>query len=168
MFEGGCACGFVRYRMKSRPIFVNCCHCRDCQRFSGSAFAINAMVEADRIELIGQGEPETTAASEDGPAGETTARCPRCWAHLWGTHRLFGAAIRFLYVGTLDAGETVPPDAHFFTRSKHPWITIPSGVAAFETLPGESEALWSADAQARIDAAMARGHSSFGDSLLYP
>ena len=47
--EGGCTCRAVRYRMTSPPLFVHCCHCRWCQRESGSAFALNAMIEADRV-----------------------------------------------------------------------------------------------------------------------
>ena len=48
--EGGCACGAVRYRLTSAPMFVHCCHCRDCQRQTGSAFVLNALIEADRVD----------------------------------------------------------------------------------------------------------------------
>src|ERR1700756_3941785 len=143
MLEGGCNCGYVRYRMTSGPIFVNGCHCRLCQRTSGSAFAINAMIEADRVELIGAGEPEMVQATSDLPAGQPSARCPKCGISLWGHHHLFGEAIRFVYVGTLDQSETLAPDAHFFTRSKHPWIVLPDGVPTYETLPPEGDgSLW--------------------------
>lgn len=143
MHEGGCECGQVRYRMVA-PIFVNCCHCRMCQRLSGSAFAINAMIEANHVEVTA-GATERVAGSE---------RCPRCKVELWAYHRKFGAALRFVRVGTLDRGEDVPPDAHFFTRSKHPWIALPPGIAAFATLPESDGTLWSAEAQARFEAAM--------------
>ena len=52
IFEGGCACGAVRYRMTSPPMFVHCCHCHDCQRQTGTAFVLNALIEADRVSLI--------------------------------------------------------------------------------------------------------------------
>lgn len=157
MLEGGCNCGFVRYRMTSDPIFVNGCHCRLCQRTSGSAFAINAMIEADRVALIGEGAPEIAHPPENLPAGQTTARCPRCDTALWGHHQMFGEAFRFVHVGTLDAGEALAPDAHFFTRSKHPWVMLPDGVPAFETLPTQDDPpLWGTEAKARLDAAMGR------------
>src|SRR5690348_645208 len=106
--EGGCECGAVRYRMIGDPIFVNCCHCRQCQKITGSAFAINGMIEADRLEII-EGEDKLSNDS----------RCGLCDTVLWGTHRLFGAGIKFVRLGTLDESERIKPDAHFFTRSKH-------------------------------------------------
>jgi len=51
-FDGGCTCGHVRYRMKTKPLFVHCCHCRWCQRETGASFALNAMIESDRITLL--------------------------------------------------------------------------------------------------------------------
>src|SRR4051794_35871889 len=109
LLEGGCECGKVRYRFAGPPIFVNCCHCRQCQKLSGSAFALNAMVEADRIELV---EGEQRLEVRDG-----AARCSDCSVLLWATHPMFGAAILFLRAGTLDTAEALAPDAHFFVRS---------------------------------------------------
>jgi len=142
--EGGCECGEVRYRM-SAPIFVNCCHCRMCQRLSGSAFAINAMIEADRVELV-QGEVDTI----DG-----VASCPRCRVRLWAYHGRFGEALRFVHVGTLDRSEELLPDAHFFTRSKHVWVTLPNDVPSFEVLPEDGALLLSEGARQRMAAALA-------------
>src|SRR5690242_2982427 len=102
MAEGGCECGAVRYRMTGPPIFVNCCHCRDCQKITGSAFALNAMIEADRLELI-SGE----LSSDKG-----ASRCARCRTLLWAEHPEFGGRIKFVRVGTLDEGERLAPDAH--------------------------------------------------------
>jgi hypothetical protein len=144
MHEGGCECGDVRYRMGA-PIFVNCCHCRMCQRHSGSAFAINAMIEADRVELI-EGEVEITGG---------VAKCPSCGVRLWANHPLFGEALRFVRVGTLDRSDEVQPDAHFFTRSKHPWVTLPQDVPSFETLPPNGISLLSDEARVRKAAALA-------------
>ena len=146
MADGGCECGAVRYRMGGEPIFVNCCHCRDCQKISGSAFAINGMIEADRLQVL---EGKGTLVVEDG-----AARCSRCKSLLWAEHAQFAGKIRFVRLGTLDEGERFPPDAHFFVRSKHPWIAIPAGVPAFETLPGEGDGpLLSPEAAARLEAA---------------
>jgi hypothetical protein len=143
-YEGGCECGEVRYSM-GEPIFVNCCHCRQCQRLSGSAFAINAMIEADRVELF-QGRVETV----DG-----VSICPRCRVRLWSTHRYFGEALRFVHVGTLDRNELLQPSAHFFTRSKHSWVTLPADARTFETLPDEGSSMLSEEGRQRMAAALA-------------
>jgi hypothetical protein len=146
MYDGGCECGAVRYRMTEKPMFVNCCHCRDCQKITGSAFALNGMIEADHV-LILQGED---CLENEGGQG----RCRACRTFLWGTHRLFGDSIRFLRLGTLDESGRFAPDAHFFVRSKHPWITIPEGVPTFETLPTDRDPpLMSAEAVTRLEAA---------------
>jgi hypothetical protein len=146
MMDGGCECGKVRYRLTREPIFVNCCHCRQCQKITGSAFAINAMIEADRVERAGGSEPPAEA---DGQA-----RCASWGTLLWATHRLFGDGILFLRVGTLDEGERLAPDAHFFVRSRHPWVAIPDGARRFETLPGEGDPpLLGPESAVRIEAA---------------
>lgn len=145
--EGGCECGRVRYRLDGPPIFVNCCHCRQCQKLGGSAFALNAMIEAERLELLG--DPDAASMEEDG-----SVRCPDCRTLLWGRHRMFGEGVCFVRAGTLDEGERLPPGAHFFTRSKHAWIVLPDGVPRFETLPGEGDPpLLSPEAAARLAAA---------------
>ena len=53
--DGGCTCRFVRFRMTKKPLFVHCCHCRWCQRETGASFALNALIEADHVQLL-QGE----------------------------------------------------------------------------------------------------------------
>lgn len=149
MLEGGCECGKIRYRLGSEPIFVNCCHCRQCQKLTGAAFALNAMIEADRVEV--------TAGGTDLVEARDQIRCSGCSTLLWATHPMFGAEILFIRVGTLDEGERLPPDAHFFVRSRHPWVPVPDGVPAFETLPGDGDAsLFGPKQTARIDAARAR------------
>jgi hypothetical protein len=130
---------------------VNCCHCRNCQKLTGSAFAINAMIEADRVEVTSKGQPVT--------AGEVDKemRCPKCMTLLWATHRLFGDAILFLRVGTLDRPEAIEPDAHFFVSRKHPWVVLPSGVPVFAELPGpDGPSLMSDDGRRRLATAMGR------------
>lgn len=152
ILEGGCYCGFVRYRLAAEPMFVNCCHCRDCQKLSGSAFAINAMIEADRVEVTSDGQPITLGDAEK------SARCPDCGTMLWATHRMFGDPILFLRAGTLDEAERLEPNSHFFTSRKHPWVAIPSGVPSFSELPGADDPpLMPDDARRRLAAAMGRG-----------
>lgn len=150
--QGGCNCRYVRFRLMSAPIFVNGCHCRVCQRETGSALAINVMIEADRVEIVNDGEPEIVV-TQSGTMVTRSARCPRCGVGLWGTHPDFGDAIRFVRGGTLD--ERVMPDAHFFTVTCHPLVQVPDDVPSFPGLPmPDDPPLWNEEAQGRIDAAM--------------
>jgi hypothetical protein len=123
--HGGCDCGHVRYSLVTCPLFVHCCHCRWCQRESGSAFALNAMVEADRVTLTG-GEPELVHTPSASGMGRQIARCPRCRIALWSHYAGSGPLTRFVRVGTLDEPDALPPDIHIFTTSKQPWLTLPA------------------------------------------
>ena len=128
-FEGGCDCRAVRYRMASRPMFVHCCHCRWCQRETGASFALNALIEADRVELIA-GEPEIVNTPSNSGKGQKIARCPTCRIALWSNYGGAGDVIRFIRVGTLDNPDAFPPDIHIFTASKQPWVVLPPGTPA--------------------------------------
>lgn len=128
---GGCDCRAVRYRMTSRPLFVHCCHCRWCQRETGASFALNAMIEADRVVLL-QGEPIVVSTPSNSGKGQKIARCPQCCIALWSNYAGAGEAIRFVRVGTLDEPDLLPPDIHIFTASKQPWVVLPPGTPAVE------------------------------------
>jgi hypothetical protein len=127
--DGGCTCGAVRYRMTGGPLFVHCCHCRWCQRETGAAFALNAMIEADRVVLLA-GKPEAVPTPSASGRGQLIARCPDCRVALWSTYAGAGDAVRFVRVGTLDEPDRLPPDIHIYTASKQPWVVIPPGVPA--------------------------------------
>ena len=122
-FEGACTCGAVRYRMTTKPLFVHCCHCRWCQRETGSAFALNAMIEADRVELL-QGEVELVDRPSSSGKGQMIARCPKCRIAIWSNYAGAGDAVRFVRIGTLDEPDRLPPDIHIFTASKQPWVIL--------------------------------------------
>ena len=141
MLEGGCACGAVRYRLKSAPMFVYCCHCRDCQRQTGSGFVINALIETDRITSLG-GDPEPVGVPTDSGRPHDIHRCRACRTAVWSD---YGArpALRFVRVGTLDDPSALPPNVHIVTRSKLSWIALPEGVPAFGVYY-DLEALWPA------------------------
>lgn len=128
-FDGRCTCGAVRFRLTSRPMFVHCCHCRWCQRETGSAFALNALIEAERVGLLA-GAPEVVETPSASGKGQRIARCPHCRVALWSTYAGFGEAVRFVRVGTLDQPDRLPPDIHIFTTSKQPWVVLPQGVPA--------------------------------------
>ena len=122
--EGGCTCCHVRYRMTGKPLFVHCCHCRWCQRETGAAFALNAMIESDRLLLL-QGEPERVVTPSNSGRGQKIARCPACRVALWSHYAGAGDRVSFVRVGTLDDPDRLPPDIHIFTASKQPWVMLP-------------------------------------------
>ena len=127
--EGGCDCRYVRYRMTTAPLFVHCCHCRWCQRETGSAFVLNAMIEADRVHLLGA-EPEIVDTPSASGLGQKIARCPRCCIAVWSHYAGAGPMVRFVRVGTLDEPDQLPPDIHIFTESKQRWVVIPNDMPA--------------------------------------
>jgi len=129
--DGGCTCRAVRYRMTSRPLFVHCCHCRWCQRETGASFALNAMIEADRVVLL-QGTPEVVNTPSNSGKGQKILRCPICRIALWSNYAGAGDKVRFIRVGTLDEPDRLPPDIHIFTASKQPWIVLPEGAPSVE------------------------------------
>lgn len=130
-FEGGCTCRHVRYRLTSRPMFVHCCHCRWCQRETGSAFVLNAMIEADRVEPL-SGEVDVVDTPSNSGRGQKISRCPTCRVAVWSNYAGAGPTIRFVRVGTLDEPDRLPPDIHIFTESKQPWVVLPTGVPVMQ------------------------------------
>ena len=147
---GGCACGAVRYRLRSAPMFVNCCHCQDCQRQVGSAFVINAIIELDRIEVTG--ELKAVRMPTDSGRVHDIYRCAACDTALWSDYG--GRPFRFVRATTLDDRGALKPDAHIFTRSKLPWVQLPKDQPAFEIFY-DLETQWSSEALARRKAALA-------------
>jgi hypothetical protein len=127
--DGGCDCGHVRYRMATKPLVVHCCHCRWCQRESGAAFALNAMIEADRVTHPAA-EPEIIDTPSASGRGQRIARCPRCRIALWSNYAGAGPLLRFVRVGTLDQPDVLPPDIHIYTASKQAWVVLAPGQPA--------------------------------------
>ena len=127
--DGGCDCRAVRYRLTGPPLFVHCCHCRWCQRESGAAFALNAMIEADRVVHLAAESDIVDTPSASGK-GQKIARCPKCRIAVWSNYAGAGPAVRFVRVGTLDEPDRLPPDIHIFTATKQPWVALPPGAPA--------------------------------------
>jgi len=149
--EGRCACGEVRYRLTSPPMFVHCCHCRNCQRHTGSAFVINLLIEASRVELLG-GNPQPITMPLDGGSPNRIFRCPRCQVAVWSEYG-GRSALLFVRAGTLDDPAAVAPDVHIYTRSKLPWVELPSSVPAFDTFYDRKK-LWPAASLERRKSAL--------------
>jgi hypothetical protein len=143
---GGCACGALRYRLASRPMFVHCCHCRDCQRQTGSAFVLNALIETARVERLA-GETRGVAVPTDSGRPHEIHRCPVCQTAVW-SHYGGRPALAFVRVGTLDDPRALPPDVHIYVRSKLPWIALPADVPAFSAYY-DSKKLWPAESLER-------------------
>ena len=154
-FEGGCTCRHVRYRLTSRPMFVHCCHCRWCQRETGSAFVLNAMIEADRVEPH-SGEVDVVDTPSNSGRGQKISRCPKCRVAVWSNYAGAGPAIRFVRVGTLDEPDRLPPDIHIFTESKQPWIVLPADVPVMREYYDPWQ-VWPKESQDRFTAVRAAG-----------
>jgi hypothetical protein len=150
--EGGCACGAVRYRLTSEPMFIHCCHCLNCQRQTGSAFVINLLIEADRVEVVA-GTPVAVHAPRDDGSVQRIFRCPSCQVALFSHYS--APAVWFVRAGTLDDPSDITPDVHIFTRSKVGWVTIPDGAPAFEVYY-DSKKLWPAESLRRLEAVYPR------------
>lgn len=144
--EGGCGCGAVRYRLNSAPMFVNCCHCRYCQRQTGSAFVLNALIETDRIALLA-GDTQPVPVPTESGRPHRIFRCPACQVALWSEYGGV-AALRFVRVGTLDDPTALQPGAHIHIASKQPWVTLPEGVPTFPAYY-DAKKLWPPDSLAR-------------------
>ena len=149
--EGGCACGAVRYRLTSEPMFVHCCHCLNCQRQTGSAFVINLLVEGDRVEELGLAPEQVDVPRDDG-SKQRIYRCPECRVAVYSNYG--SPAVLFVRAGTLDDPSQVTPDVHIYTRSKVGWVTLPESAPVFADYY-DSRKLWPDASLARLKAAMA-------------
>jgi hypothetical protein len=148
--DGGCTCRALRYRLTREPLIVHCCHCRWCQRETGSAFALNALIESANLVLL-TGEPELVPTPSNSGKGQRIARCPMCRVALWSHYAGLGDIMSFVRVGTLDEPDRLPPAVHIYTESKQPWVVIPAGARAFNQYYKSGE-VWSKESLARRQA----------------
>ena len=148
--EGGCTCRQVRYRLNAPPLFVHCCHCRWCQRETGSSFALNALIEPEHVQVL-QGAVDLVLTPSASGRGQKYARCPACHVALWSHYAGAGDGVCFIRVGTLATPDRRPPVLHTFTISTQPWVVLPPGAPAVHEYydrkdywPAESLARWRA------------------------
>lgn len=151
--DGHCSCGEVRYRLTARPLFVHCCHCRWCQRETGSAFVLNGLIEAECVEIVSGHVREIDTPSESGK-GQVISRCPTCQVALWSVYSGAGPLFRFVRMGTLENPDEFPPDVHIYTDSKQPWVILPDGVPSFPQYYRRSE-IWPEDRLKRRESVLA-------------
>jgi len=150
--RGGCACGAVRYELTAKPIRVHCCHCHNCQRQTGSAFVINAIVETAAIKTL-RGTPVAVPVPRVH-APHDVYRCRKCRVAVWSDYGR-RPSLRFVRVGTLDDPHALKPDIHIYTRAKVPWLKLPAGVPAFRDYY-DAKKVWPKSAYRRLKAALAR------------
>lgn len=150
--SGGCSCGFVRYELLEKPMWVQCCHCIDCQRSTGSAFVINAIIETQQIK-VGRGKPVPVNVPRDEGVHDIY-RCPKCQVAVWSDYGR-RPHLRFVRVGTLDDPNAIKPNAHIFTRWKVKWVKLPDDTPAFRNYYMTRE-LWPAASLRRLDAALGK------------
>lgn len=148
---GGCACGAIRYTLTNTPLIVHACHCRDCQRVTGSAFALNLWIE--RKFVVASGAEPVAFPVPPGGSGKPhdVFRCANCGTALWNKYHAAPGDTVLLCGGSLDDPAAVAPDVHIFTRSKAPWLDLPQGARVFagfykiaEVWPPESLERWQA------------------------
>ncbi len=149
-FNGACTCGAVRYRVNKKPLYVHCCHCSWCQRETGSAFVINALIESDQVEILA-GKLETTRLPSASGKGQDLIRCSECHITLWSHYAGLGNKMSFLRVGTLDEPDRLPPDIHIYVSSKQPWMVLPEGVPAVPEYY-DRKRHWPEESEARLEA----------------
>tara|TARA_R110002020_G_scaffold110627_15_gene255543 strand:+ start:3621 stop:4091 length:471 start_codon:yes stop_codon:yes gene_type:complete len=145
--SGGCGCGALRYRLTAAPMIVHCCHCKDCQRQTGTAFVVNAIIERDNID-IEQGATVVYTMPTDSGSPHDLYRCAECGTTVWSDYGRRRTML-FVRVGTLDEPALLPPDVHIFTRSKLPWVGLPPDVPAFDIFYSSVDDFWPEAARAR-------------------
>ena len=148
--QGGCACGAIRYRLTAAPLVVHACHCRDCQRLTGSAFVANMWIEEQLVEVTGS-EPRSHRLTGGSGKPHDVFFCSSCGTYVWSRYHGAPGQSLFVRAGTLDDPAAVRPDVHIFTRSKVPWLPLPDDARVFEAFYTLNE-VWSAESRARLKA----------------
>jgi hypothetical protein len=145
---GSCACKTIRYHLTAPPLFTHCCHCTACQRETGTAFAINALIESSDLQILSPTVPVAVIVPSDSGLGQTILRCPSCYTPMWSHYGGGGLDVAFVRVGSLDEPAAVKPDIHIYTKSKVEWLVLPEGVPAVNEYY-DNKKYWSADSLAR-------------------
>jgi len=131
-FAGGCMCGAVRYESDADPIAMGNCHCRDCQRATGSAFAAAVLVPVNAVSISG----EVKYYEVVGDSGAIVRRgfCPNCGARLLGKPTASSNLIGIM-AGSLDDPSWFRPQADIYTASAQPWDYMNPNLPKFPGLP---------------------------------
>jgi hypothetical protein len=152
--EGGCSCRTVRYKLTDSPLIVHACHCRDCQRITGSGFVVNIWIERCFVEKNAAPLDSYTLKGGTGKPHEVFF-CGKCGTYLWSKYHIVPSECLFVRAGTLDNPAVVKPDVHIFTRSKLPWLKLPDNALAFESIYSIDK-VWSSESRKRLSRNAAR------------
>lgn len=129
---GGCLCGGIRYEVSGAPVFSLFCHCRDCQRQSGSGYIAAMRVPAANFRVV-CGTLKLFRKPGDSGNAVSRAFCPDCGTTLF--IRVAGAEVVGVRAATLDDPSGFRPDAHVFAKSAQPWDHLDPDVPQFDTYP---------------------------------
>jgi hypothetical protein len=131
--SGGCACGAIRYECSVEPLASFNCHCRDCQRETGSAFASIIAVPRASVTLV-QGRPKYFGLTAD--SGFTTSRafCGECGSPLFGQPNRRPDMLT-LRAGSLDDPSQFKPNQNIYTATAQPWDFMDPALPKFPKLP---------------------------------
>ncbi len=151
MIKGKCGCGAVTYQMTSQPMFVHCCHCRECQRQTGAAYVLNAIIEADRVTC--KGPITENELSTPSGRGQIFSRCSDCGVAVFSSYMIRLGKLRYVRVGTLDNPDQCPPDAQIFTSSKQAWVRLSEEIPIFEEFYSFDE-VWPQNSLERLETAL--------------
>ena len=152
MLNGRCGCGAVTYEMSTPPMFVHCCHCRECQRQTGAAYVLNAIIEADRVNFNGP-VTEHELPTPSGK-GQIITRCQDCGVAVFSSYMIRLGKLRYVRVGTLDNPDQCPPDVQIYASSKQTWVPLSIDIPVFEEFY-KFEEVWPRASLDRLEAALA-------------
>lgn len=130
---GGCQCGGLRYEVRAEPLSVYVCHCTECQRQSGSAFAMSAVVPRPALVYL-SGRPKRCSRKADSGNTIDGDFCPDCGVRL-AHYPSANDKVAILKPGTLDDTRWLVPVGHIWTRSAQAWVTIPDDTVRFAGHP---------------------------------
>jgi hypothetical protein len=151
--EGGCACRTIRYKLNASPLIVHACHCRDCQRLTGSAFVVNIWIEKKFVDADHTAPKSVRLAAGSGKPNDVFF-CGKCGTTLWSRYDIVPGECLFVRAGTLDDPAAVTPDVHIYTRSKLPWLQLPEGVRTFPS-SYKIDQVWPAKSRERLNRSIA-------------
>ena len=154
---GRCACNTVQYQIDRPPMFIQACHCTCCQRETGSAFVINAIIESSNVHVTSSTQPvdvKTPCASGDS---QRIQRCPICCVALWSYYPQAGPVLAILRIATLDKVKdskfALKPAAHIFTSTRQPWLDLGREIPQFEELY-DRRVVWPESSRQRFEKVM--------------
>jgi hypothetical protein len=146
--EGGCSCGNLRYRLTADPLVVHACHCRDCQRISGSAFVLNIWIE-EQFVTLDAGTARSFRLKGGSGSDHEVFFCETCGTHLWSRYHAVPGATLFVRAGTLDDPSRAEPAVHIFVRTRLPWVKLPPNVPSFDAFY-DMKAVWPQESLERL------------------